>query len=149
MDKSLDKLLLDKEYIISELECRFHEENTIPQNIRQTISEIKQCDNYDEFTDILNNLLITANHRSHQYVTLLLQHIKSPTSIPYIKQVLDSNFTFLEYTYSESNVIAKWFSWALASIGTEEAINLIKEYAESENNGISEEMKYRLNRINN
>lgn len=146
MKKTNEKFLSDKEYIISELECRFWEKD-IPSDILYAIDKIRFSSNYEEFTDILNTLLINPNHYSHQYVTWLLQHIKSPTSIPYIKQVLESKFSYLEYTYSESGVIAKWFSWALASIGTKEAIDIIREYTESEDEEVKNEMLYRLSRI--
>jgi len=46
-------------------------------------------------------------------------------------------------------VIAKWFSWALFSIGTKEATEVIKEFSNSKDEGIRNEMIYRLNKIKN
>ena len=99
------------------------------------------------FIDELNELLINPNHTSHQQITKTIQDIGNPSSIPFIRIALESEFDYLEYTCSESDVIAKWFSWALYKIGTDEAIELIKEYSESENDGIKSEMLYRLNKI--
>ena len=101
----------------------------------------------EELILILNELLIHPNHHSHQRVTRLLQKAKSTTTVPYIRKVLETNFDYLEYTYSESGVIAKWFSWALSEIGTKEAIDLIKEYTTSPDEVVSNEMRYRLNKI--
>jgi hypothetical protein len=102
------------------------------------------CENKAPFTDILNELLVHPNHRSHQVATKLIQEIKSPSSIPFIKKVLETGFDYLDYTCSEPEVIAKWFSHTLASIGTEEAINCIKKFAHSSDEGIKKEMNYRL-----
>ena len=101
-----------------------------------------------EKVGILNELLLVPFHQHHQAITKALQDIKSPSSVPFIRKVLESNFECLEYTCSESNAIAKWFSWALYCIGTEEAIDLMKEYANSEDEGIRKEMQYRLGKVN-
>jgi len=97
--------------------------------------------------DALNHLLVMPGHSQHQAVTFEIQKLKSPTSIPYIRTVLESGFDFLSYTCSDDGVIAKWFSHALASIGTPEAIDLIKLYAKSGNAEVAEEMAYRLEKI--
>ena len=74
--------------------------------------------------------------------------LRSPSSIPYIRQVLAGGFLMLEYTCSEPGVIAKWFSHALADINTPEAISVIREFAGSSDPGVAEEMAYRLKRLN-
>lgn len=99
------------------------------------------------FTEILNELLLVKHHISHQVITKTLQSIASPTSVPFIRKVLETNFDYLEYTCSEDEVITKWFSWALYAIGTNEAINLMREYTFSSNEGIKNEMIYRLNKL--
>ena len=101
----------------------------------------------DNYTGLLNQLLLIPQHRSHQHIGRTLQHLKSPPSVPYIRKTLESNFDYLEYTCSESDAIAKWFSWALAEIGTQEAIGVIKDFSTSEDEGIRNEMQYRLKKI--
>jgi hypothetical protein len=101
----------------------------------------------ENFTDILNELLISPRHRCHQAVAKTLQDIASPSTIPFVRKALDCKFDYLAYTCSEDVVIAKWFSWLLFSIGTNEAIAMIEEYSHSENQGISKEMRYRLKRL--
>lgn len=97
--------------------------------------------------DVLNALLVMPGHELHQAVTFEIQQLKSPTSVPCIRSVLEGGFGFLAYTWSEDEVIAKWFSHALAEIGTPEAIELIREYSVSGNAGVAKEMTYRLRRL--
>lgn len=94
--------------------------------------------------DTLNRLLVMPGHEHHQAVTWEIQQLGSPSSIPYIRQILDSKFETLQYTCSDQDVIAKWFSHALASINTPESIELIRVHAKSDDPGIAEEMRYRL-----
>lgn len=97
--------------------------------------------------DVLNRLLVMPGHKHHQAVTMEIQQLRSPLSVPYIRQVLAEGFQMFQYTCSEVGVIAKWFSHALASINTVESIALIQEYAHSSNPEIAEEMAYRLTRL--
>lgn len=120
------------------------------EEVQMTISLIWLSGDISKFTDLLNELLINPNHRSHQQIakTLQDQDTPSPTTVPFVKKVLETNFDYLEYTCSESGAIAKWFSWLLYAIGTSEAIDLMKEYSNSKNKGIANEMQYRLNKLN-
>jgi len=102
----------------------------------------------EDKADILNSLLVMPGHQLHQEVTREIQNLRSPSSVPYIRQVLTDGFRMLEYTGSEPGVIAKWFSHALADIGTPESIALIKEFAGFSEPGVAKEMAYRLKRLN-
>lgn len=104
-------------------------------------------DDVDLKAAALNGLLAMPGHELHQQVTMEIQRLKSASSVPIIEAVLEGGFDYLQYTCSEDEVIAKWFSHALASIGTPEAIALIRKFAASENAGIASEMQYRLERI--
>lgn len=97
--------------------------------------------------NVLNQLLIMPSHQLHQEVTREIQFLGHPSSVPYIRQVLESNFDFLAYTCSCDAAIAKWFSHALADIGSAEAIDLIYEFRDRDNPEIAEEMAYRLARL--
>jgi hypothetical protein len=105
---------------------------------------ILKSENTKSFVDLLNNLLISKEHESHQYVAQTLQRIADPKTIPFVNKVLENGFDYLRYTCSDDDVLAKWFSWILFSIGTDEAINVIKKYTYSKNEGIRNEMLYRL-----
>lgn len=93
----------------------------------------------------LNLLIINPNHWSHQRLVKHLQdELKYESSVHYIRKALEIGFDHLQYTGSEDGVIAKWFSHALHSIGTREAIDLLKEYSQSKNSQVKGEMQYRL-----
>lgn len=102
-----------------------------------------------ERVEIFNNLLVMpGGHELHQEVTREIQHLRSPSSVPYIRQMLEDGFQMLEYTCSEPGVIAKWFSHTLGDINTPASIALIKEFATSGAPEVAEEMAYRLRRLN-
>lgn len=115
--------------------------------LERAIDLIWLYEDNEKFIDELNILLLEPNHKSHQAITKAIQSLKNPKSIPFIRKALQSNFDYLAYTCSESGTIAKWFSWALFAIGTKEAIDLIKEYTKSDDEGIRNEMIYRLNKV--
>ncbi len=135
----------DKEFVKKEIRAAIEDAN--PDEIQMTLSLIWLSGNASEYIDILNELLIDPNHISHQRVARELQELASPTTISFVRKALESNFDYLEYTYSDSDALAKWFSWILISIGTTEAIDLMKEYCNSANEGIRNEMLYRLAKI--
>lgn len=107
----------------------------------------RAIENPEVKADVLNGLLVMPGHELHQEVTIEIQRLKSPSSVSYIRSVLGGGFDFLAYTSSEDEVIAKWFSHALAKIGTPEAIEVIKEFSVADNAGIAEEMRYRLGKL--
>lgn len=106
-----------------------------------------KIENQEIRVSVLNQLLLLDGHYQHQMITKELQNIAHPLSVASIEKVLEQGFKRFEYTASADGVIAKWFSHALADIGTEEAMALLKLYAQSENEEIAQEMKYRLRRI--
>ena len=97
--------------------------------------------------NLMNQLLLMQDHTNHQEITWEIQHLADSSSIPYIQQVLETGFDHLAYTCSEHQVIAKWFSHALASIGAREAKDLIRNYSTSKDKGVASEMMYRLRSI--
>jgi hypothetical protein len=100
-------------------------------------------------SEALNELLVMPNHEVHQQIAMEIQNLRDPSSVPFIRQVLETRFEFLQYTCSEQSVIAKWFSHALAEINSPESIDLIREFAHSNDQGIAAEMTYRLSQIGN
>ena len=106
-----------------------------------------EIENESTRVSVLNNLLLIDGHHGHQEITKELQDIGHPSTVAFIEKALKLGFSRFKYTCSEPEVIAKWFSHALVSIGTKEAIALIEEYANSSDEGISSEMKYRLDKI--
>jgi hypothetical protein len=116
--------------------------------INRSIHLMWLSENVIAFTDLLNELLVNPNHTQHQYVAKALQDdIKSPSSIPFIEKALATHFDYLAYTFSDSGVIAKWFSWLLFEIGTPEAVAVMQRYADDQDEGIRTEMKHRLTKV--
>ena len=97
--------------------------------------------------EALNELLLIDGHEKHQEITRKMQLFRAQSSVKYIEKALELGFDRLAYTCSEDEVIAKWFSHALADIGTAKAITIIEKYASDTNKGISSEMQYRLNKV--
>jgi HEAT repeat protein len=97
--------------------------------------------------DVWHMLLLAPFHYSHQRVTMILQRLADPQSIPFLRQALATGFEYVAYTQSEDAVIAKWFSHALFAIGTPDAIQVLREFAQSDNPGIRTEMQYRLAKL--
>lgn len=135
---------------MTELESKIQkaiEEKNV-EKLDSAILELFSQREYFKYTEILNELLLVPFHYHHQEITRALQDIKSPSSVSFIRKVLETDFKYLKYTGSDSDAIAKWFSWALYSIGTSEAIDLMNEYTNSMDQGIRDEMAYRLNKLN-
>lgn len=112
------------------------------------IEELLQEQNISNYVNLLNDLLLVNFHSKHQYIAMAIQNLKSPSSVPIIDKVLKSKFEAIPYIGSDSYSMAKWFSWALYCIGNEEAIKVIKKHTNSEDEGIREEMLYRLEKVN-
>lgn len=100
-----------------------------------------------ESLEPLHRLVTHPGHRCHQRVILKLQRMRDPSSAPVLRAALADGFERYAYTCSEDGVIAKWFSWAMAEIGSAEAIAVLHEFACSENSEIREQMKYRLAKL--
>jgi hypothetical protein len=135
----------DKAFVISEISKALSSKT--PKGLDLCINLIWLSGNCADFTLILNELLLNTQHRHHQFVVKCIQDNKNPSSIHHIDKALAKGFEHLSYTCSEPQVIAKWFSWALYSIGTPEAIAIMKKYANSNDEGIKSEMTYRLSKM--
>jgi HEAT repeat protein len=117
------------------------------EELDDVVSELLQLENISSHVDLLNELLLINFHRQHQYIAKTIQSLKTPSSVPFIKKVLESKFKEIPYTGSDSYGMAKWFSWALYCIGTKEAVEVLKEHANSKDKGIRDEMRYRLKKL--
>ncbi|WP_240726810.1 hypothetical protein [Escherichia sp. E4742] len=117
------------------------------ERINTVTEQLLSANNPRFHLDALNLLLVTSGHYHHQEVAMKLQQIGDPSTIPYVRQVFAHGFDYLDYTWSDSGAIAKWFSHLLWKIGTPEALALIQEYTSHSDEGIRKEMLYRLKRI--
>jgi hypothetical protein len=97
--------------------------------------------------NLLHDLLLTPGHHLHQEVAKQLQDRGDASTAPVVSRALEMGFDHLAYTCSEDDVIAKWYSWLLCGIGTDEAIQILREHAESANAEIARAMQYRLTKM--
>ena len=132
-------------YILSEMRASILEGDWDAQ--RTLVSIASSIGEVEERVRILNLLLLMQGHKLHQEVAFEIQSARSPSSVPFIRQRLEAGFADLNYTCSEPQTIAKWFSHALAKIGTPDAIAVIEEFSQSADVGIASEMRYRLDRL--
>ena len=93
-----------------------------------------------------NQFLVNPYHNRHQELLLGLQSKRFESSVAYIDRALTEGFELFNVD-SEDAVVAKWYSHALGSIGTEEAMAVLKKHSHSENEEIAFEMAYRLKRL--
>lgn len=101
----------------------------------------------DKFPDSLHKLILEPWHYSYENITHMLQDRMDPASIPFIRAAMHNKYAALEYTGGTGQFIGQC-GHALWSIGTPEAIQVIKELSEtSEDPIIRAEMTYRLRRI--
>ncbi|ENV36912.1 hypothetical protein F959_01720 [Acinetobacter venetianus RAG-1 = CIP 110063] len=144
-----DKVDIADERKLSYLINLFH--TAIQENDEDTaellIDVVFRLDNQSIKVAALNEFLLHDGHFSHQMITKELQDIGHPSSVAIIAKILEQDFKRFEYDASDDGVIAKWFSHALADIGTDEAFELLRKYAKSENKEVANEMRYRLRRI--
>ncbi len=97
--------------------------------------------------DLLNELLLADGHQQHQRVAYALQKRGHPSTVAFVIRSLAVGFERLAYTCSEDSVIAKWHSWLLAGVGTDEAIDVLRRYSRSSNPQIADAMAYRLAKL--
>lgn len=144
-----DKVDIADERKLSYLIDLFH--TAIQENDEDTaellIGVVFRLDNQSIKVAALNEFLLRDGHFSHQMIAKELQDIGHPSSVVIIAKILEQDFKRFEYTASDDGVIAKWFSHALADIGSAEAFELLRKYAKSENREIANEIQYRLRRI--
>lgn len=95
---------------------------------------------------LLCTKLTSENHHEHEDIIRALQLAADPYSIPYLKQaiLLKPRLTYLEY--DDYGAYYKKCFWALAAIGTEEAMQVIRDLSRSDNTILREQALYRLSR---
>ena len=136
----------DIDFIRTEIKSAI--ESGSPFRLNMTLQLIWFLPDITSLVDLFNQLLIIPGHTYHQEIAKRLQDkAPSPTTVPYIRKVFESDFQYMAYTGSDSIAITSWFSHLLAAIGNEEAIHLKRELSHSTNEGVAEGMRHRLKRL--
>jgi HEAT repeat protein len=95
----------------------------------------------------LCEMLVDGSHQLHGDIIRSLQDRKDPYAIPFLRRavLLKSNLEYL--SYDDYGSYYKKCFWALCAIGTPEAFAVIEDFANSTDNVIREQARYRLSRI--
>lgn len=105
--------------------------------------------NDDEIIIMIHKLIAEPWHRSHEEMAHYLQNSKRPESVPFIKNAMMKRYDYLESYGTGTRQFINQCGHALKSIGTEQAINVIKELTKSNDEIIRDEMLYRVSKIEN
>jgi hypothetical protein len=105
-------------------------------------------DEDDDCIDLLHEILLEPWHEKHDAIIHDLQWRQHPSSVPTIKIAMQQKFPFLESYSTGTGQFINQCGHALKSIGTQEAIEAIKDLAEnSEDPIVKVEMIYRLSKM--
>ncbi|WP_109441529.1 hypothetical protein [Acinetobacter haemolyticus] len=91
--------------------------------------------------------LLELDHYDHENIIWDLQMREDSYAIPYIKEAILLKPRLEYLSYDDYGSYYKKCFWALRTIGTEEAIAVIKECAQSDNPVLRNEAEYRLKQI--
>lgn len=137
--------ILQRHPLLDEMDAAIRKQDWYAEHA--VLMQVYALDDATAQVDVFNQLLVLPGHKQHQEVCRAIQGLASPSSVPWLRWMLAEGFPMLAYTYSEPGVIAKWFSHALADIGTVEAIAVISEFAKASDPDIAAEMTNRLQRM--
>lgn len=105
-------------------------------------------DEDDDCIDLLHQMLLEPWHKKHDAIIHDLQWRQNPSSVPVIKISMQHKYKYMEFSSPPIGQYINQCGHALQSIGTEEAIEAIKDLAQnSEDPIVKIEMIYRLSKI--
>ena len=91
--------------------------------------------------------LTRTDHFEHEDIIRYLQDFPDPRSVPVLREAIGLKPPLKYLAYDDYGAYYKKCLWALQSIGTPEAIDLIREYAESGLPELRYQATHRLSRI--
>lgn len=102
-----------------------------------------------EFTDLLHQLILESWHTRYEEIIHSLQERKDPSSVPVIREAIQKKYEYLESYGTGTAQFISQCGHALKSIGTPEALEVIKDLAEHSNDPlVKAAMRYRWEKIN-
>lgn len=90
-----------------------------------------------ELVDYLNQIILMDWHKQHENLAMILQNIKSPTSVESLYCTVYKRYSYL--AYDESYALAVKCIWALGAIKDEYAIEKLEQIVVSADNSIIKE----------
>lgn len=122
-------------------------ENQDADSVGYLISIGKLVKNDQPFIDFMHRAILAPWHQSHEAIAHFLQAKEKPESVASLKQAMQKKFEYLESYGTGTRQFINQVGHALWSIGTDDAIAVIYELAESDDPLIRDEMLYRVSRI--
>jgi hypothetical protein len=101
----------------------------------------------DEYIDIIHRLILESWHNQYEDIAHDLQKRGNIMSIPFLKEAMQKKYFYLESYGTGTRQFINQCGHALYSIGTKEAIEVIRELSKSEDPVLKDEMLYRISRI--
>jgi len=151
---------IDKEEFVRQIQLKIGNKKEDVENLFERIIRNRNADELEyglvilyaieennDMIDIIHKLLLEPWHREYEELTHDLQKRKRPESIPFLKQAIQNKYEYLESYGTGTRQLINQCGHALKSIGTEEAINSIRELSKSDDPIIKDEMLYRVSRI--
>ena len=91
--------------------------------------------------------LLRKEHRDHEEIIRFLQDAADPYAIPFLEQAVLLKPSLEYLSYDDYGAYYKKCFWALRAIGTTEAVEVIEQFAVSDDPIIKEQARYRLSKI--
>jgi len=104
------------------------------------LSIIHELDLSSAMLDTLHRLILAPWHYRYEDLIHTLQKLKHPASVPIIKAAMQKRYDYLESYGTGTQQFISQCGYALVSIGTDEALAVIKELAQSNDPILQAEM---------
>ena len=118
-----------------------------PDDVESALTILYALDENNNLIDFIHQLLLAPWHTKYEALVHELQQRKQPESVPFIKEAMQKKFPYPESYETGTRQFINQCGHALWSIGTEAAIQAIRELSESQDPVLRDEMCYRLSRI--
>lgn len=119
----------------------------LPIDVEYFLLILPAVEKENEYTTLLNQLMLEPWHGCHEQIVHMLQERKDPESVPFIRTAMQQKHPYLEAYGTGTRQLINQCGWALYSIGTAEAIKTIREFSASDDPVLKDEMCYRLSKV--
>lgn len=86
-------------------------------------------------------------HHSHEALIRTFQDAEDPRAVPYLRQAIDLKPVLAYLDYDDYGAYYKKCLWALRAIGTDDAVSVIEDCANSDIETLRDEAHYRLKKM--
>lgn len=100
----------------------------------------------EELLPLLNNLIISDWHEQHENIAIILQELRSPSSVENLFTAINKKYNYLDY--DDSCALAVKCIWCLGDIGNDKAKDKLNILAKSSNVIISNNAVKQLKHLN-